>query len=229
MSQIYFVCATPGASGNFLITLLRKLLVVTDNNLQPTFLSTPPIPITRDFWFDNVDIGDATVVHVPFRPDYEKLKIRFPNCKIVVLTHTLPECQTIAMNLWEGYYKNTYEFGAEPFFKKILESHSHLFSSITLTPDQLTQIEVNTFIRILSYQKLLDGFFCLNIPNDSDIIELVHRDLYLDPASFRNQIESFTGRVFDAMTIDFHNLVASNHIENFFRTANGNSLKILTA
>lgn len=228
MKQVYFVCATPGASGNFLVTLIRRLLLVTDTKLQPTFLSTPPDPITRDFWFDNVDIGDDTVVHVPIRPDYEKLKTRFPGCKIIVLTHTLSECNTIAMNLWEGYYKNAYEFGAEPFFKKILETHSHLFSSTTLTPDQLTRIEVNTFIRILSYYKLLDGFFCLTVPNDSDTIELVHRDLYLDPASFRNKLESFTGRVFDENLIDSHNQTTANYIENFFKTANGENLKILT-
>jgi hypothetical protein len=229
MSQVYFVCATPGASGNFLITLIRSLFLVTDTRLQPTFLSTTPDPITRDFWFDNVDIGDATVVHVPFRPDYEKLKTRFPGCKIIVLTHTLPECNTIAMNLWEGFYKAAYEFGAEPFFRHVLETHSHLFSSTTLTPDQLTPIEANTFIKILSYQKLLDGFFCLDIPDDSDIIELTHRDLYINPAHFRTQLESFTGRVFDEHLIDAHNQTTANYIENFFRTANGENLKVLTA
>lgn len=222
MSQVYFICATPGSSANFLIKLLGNLLGVGGGMTQPTFTQSPPDVMTRDFWFDNVDIGSEVIVHVPFYPDYEKLRTRFPGCKIVVMTHTLPECNTLARNLWKGFYKEAYEFGAEPFFKRILETHSHLFSSTTLTPEQLTTAEINTFIKILSYEKLLGGFHCLTIPSESDIIEIKHRDFYYQPAQVRTQLETFVGATFPEQAVNFHNELVSLHLENFFIVAAGN-------
>jgi hypothetical protein len=183
---------------------------------QPTFSQVPPSPMTRDFWFDNVEIGNDVVIHVPYYPNYQKLRDRFPGCKIIVMTHTLPECNTLARNLWNGFYKDAYEFGAEPFFRRILENHNHLFSSTTLTPEQLTNSEINTFIKIVSYDKLLSGFHCLTIPSDADVIEIKHKDFYFEPAEVRSQLETFTGYTFTEPAILFHEEIVSIHLKNFF-------------
>lgn len=219
MSQVYFVCATPGSSGNFLVKLLRNLLGSPGGLTQPTFTQTPPAVMTREFWFDNVEIGDSPVVHVPFRPDYEKLNARFPGCKIVVMTHGLPECNSIALDLWNDFYKDAFEFGAEPFFREIIESHSHLFPNKTLTPDIMTKFEINIFVKILTYQKLIEGFFCLDIPVSPDVIEIKHKEFYHKPAQVRAQLESFTGCTFNEPSINFHNQMAVNHSTNFFKNA----------
>jgi hypothetical protein len=215
-SPIYFICATPGSSGNFLVRIFRNLIEATSELTQPTFLQEPTGPITRDFWFDNVDPGLNQVIHVPYRPDYTKLKSRFPGCKIVVVTHLISECNNLSLNLWESFYKAAYEFGAEAFFKQTLEAHSHLFSSTTLTPDQLTKKELNTFIKIIAYQKLLDGFHNLTVPTDPDIIEITHRDLYYNRAQVKSQIESFTGFTLRQAESDMYDQMAESHIAGFF-------------
>lgn len=219
MSQVYFVCATPGSSGNFLVKLIRNLLGSPGGLTPPTFLQTPPTPMTRDFWFDNVEIGDNPVMHVPFRPDYQKLKDRFPGCKIIVMTHSLTECGTIALHLWEDFYKDAYEFGAEPFFREIIESHSHLFSSTTLTPDQMTKKEINTFIKIVSYQTLLEGFYSLTVPTDPDILEIQHKDFYYQTALTRSRLELFTDTTFTDPAITFHDAVSKSYLDIFFKNA----------
>lgn len=218
-NPIYFICATPGSSGNSLVRMFRTVIETTSALTPVTFLQTPVSPMTPKFWFENVDPGTNQVVHVPYRPDYAKLKERFPGCKIVVMTHLLTECNSIALSLWEGFYKNAYEFGAEPFFKQILETHSHLFSSTTLTPDQLSNKEINTFVKIVAYEKLLDGFHCLTIPNDPDVIEISHKDFYYNRPQVRSQIEAFTGSVFRQAEIDVYDQIAEAHINNFFKTS----------
>jgi hypothetical protein len=228
MSQIYFVCSTPGGSGNLVMTMVRNLIGAPVSYTPQSFASTPPRPMTKEFWYDNIQVNDSPVIHVPFSPDYAKLNQRFPGCKIIVMTHTLPECDTLAVNLWEGFYRNSYEYGAEPFFREILESHSHLFSSTTLTPDQMTPIEIGTFIKILEYQKLIQGFFCLTDPNVPNVIMMKHKDLYFNTAHFRSQLESFAGHVFSQVAIDLHEETAKNYIENFFRSLYGYSIDIKT-
>lgn len=216
MSQVYFVCATPGSSGNFLVKLLRNLVAMPAGMTKPTFSQTPPDTMTRDFWFDNVEVGNEVAIHVPYYPDYQKLRDRFPGCKIIVMTHTLPECTTLAATLWKSFFKESYEFGAEPFFKDILDTHSHLFSSTTLTPDQLTPSEIKTFVKILEYQKVLDGFHNLTIPSDTDVIEIKHKNFYFQPAEVRSQLETFTGCTFTEPAVLFHNEIVSIYLENFF-------------
>jgi len=218
-SPIYFICATPGSSGNFLVRIFRNLIGASTVLTPPTFLQEPTGPMTRDFWFDNVDPGQNQVMHVPYRPDYAKLKSRFPGCKIIVLTHLVSECNNLSLNLWEDFYTAAYEFGAEPFFRQTLEAHSHLFSSTTLTPDQLTKKELNTFIKIIAYQKLLDGFHNLIIPTDPDVIEITHRDLYYNRAQVKSQIETFTGFTLRQAESDMYDQMAQSHIEGFFAKA----------
>jgi hypothetical protein len=222
MSQVYCVCATPGSSGNFLVKLIRNLIGASAGMTPNTFSLPKPDIMTRDFWFDNIEIGDNPVVSSPYRPDYQKLQERFPGCKIIVTTHIVSETIALARNLWEGFYKNSYEFGAEPFFRTILETHSHLFSSTTLTPDQLTKSEISTFVEILRYQKILDGFHNLTVPTEPNILEIKHRSFYFQPELVREQLETFTGYTFTEPAITFHNELVLRYIENSFNTAAGN-------
>ena len=216
---IYFICSTPGSSGNSVVRLFRTIIEAS-SVLEPViFLQTPPAVMTPEFWFENIDPGANQVVRVPYRPDYAKLKERFPGCKIVVVTHLLPECTTIALTLWEDFYKDAYEFGAEPFFRAILENHSHLFSSTALTPDQLSTTEINTFIRILSYEKLLDGFHSLTIPTDPDILEITHRDFYYNRPHVKSQVETFTGATLTQAASEVYDQIAEARINNFFNSS----------
>jgi len=216
---IYFICATPGSSGNSVVRLFRSIIEASSVLEPVTFLQTPPNIMTPEFWFENVDPGLNQVVRVPYRPDYAKLKERFPGCKIVVVTHLLPECTSLALTLWEGFYKDAYEFGAEPFFRSILENHSHLFSSTELTPYQLSSTEINTFVRIVAYEKLLDGFHCLTIPDDADILEITHKDFYYNRPYVKAQIETFTGATLQQAASEVYDQIAEARIDKFFSSA----------
>lgn len=215
---IYFVCATPGSSGNSLIRLIGSLIESMPDLTPAVFLQTPPDTMTSEFWFNNIDPGTRQVIRVPFRPDYATLKQRFPGCKIIILTHLLAECTGIALSLWEGFYKDTYEFGAQPFFKSILENHRHLFSSTELTPTQLTHTEIHTFIKILAYEKLLDGFYCLTIPNDPDVLEITHKDFYYNRSHVKSQIENFTGKTLSPMASEIYDQISEAYIDSFFNS-----------
>ncbi len=216
--SVYFICASPGSSGNFLGKLMHNLVGSTSDQLiQPTFDQPVPNEITADFWFDNVNIGSGTVIHVPFVPNYTKLRNRFPGCKIIVLTHLINECHSIAANLWNGYYKAAYNFVSEPDFRKVIQNHSNLFSNPNATPYSLTNEEVNTFIKIIAYQKLIAGFHCCNIPNDADVLEIKHKDLYFNRIKVRTDLENFTGNTFQQNAIQLHEDLAKGHIESFFK------------
>lgn len=216
--SLYFICASPGSSGNFLGKLVHNLIGSTSDQLiQPTFNQPVPSEITADFWFDNVNPGQGNVIHVPFVPNYTKLKDRFPGCKIIVLTHLINECYAIAANLWKGYYLAAYDFVSEPDFRKILINHSNIFSNVNCTPDQLSKEEVNAFIKIVAYQKLIAGFHCCPILNDVDVLEIKHKDLYFNRQLVRNNLEMFTGMTFQDPGVKLHEDLARSHIETFFR------------
>lgn len=218
--SVYFICASPGSSGNFLGKLIHNLIGSTsDQIVTPTFNQPEPEEMTSDFWFDNVNIGNATVVNVPFVPNYEKLNARFPGSKVIVLTHLINECYSIALNLWEGFHVKSYELGSEPHFRKILTSHSNLFSDLTATPDQLTRTEISTFVKILAYQKLIAGFHCVNIPQDPNVLEVKHRDLYYNRSKVKQDLELFTGQTFSEPAANLYDQIARDHIESFFRSS----------
>ena len=111
--EVYFVCATPGSTGNFVANLLSNLLGGIDpSTRQWTFQETAPEVLTPDFYFDNILIPDTgnVVMNSPFTPNYEKLNLRFPNCKIIVLTHSLLNCRNIALSYFKTFYFDAYEF-----------------------------------------------------------------------------------------------------------------------
>lgn len=196
---IYFVCASPGSSGNFVSRLISGLTGATILDfVELTYSQPAPNIMDRDFFFDNVLVPEDTdtIISTPYRPDFNKINSRFPGSKIVVITHALQECTNIARAYFKSYYRDTYELGAEPFFRKMIADHSHLFSDIACTPDSLTQKESEICIKILAYQKLLDGFHSLVIPNDNNIVEIKFQDLFFNLDSVQQQLENFTEHVF---------------------------------
>lgn len=216
--EIYFVCASPGTSGNYVSRLLNDLtsFAITDFT-EITFAQSTEEPITRDFFFDNFIVpGDSnTILTIPFRPDYEKLSSRYPNCKIVVVTHSLHECTNIARAYYKSYYQDAYEAGAEPFFRKMIAVHSHLFSDVNCTPGTLTAKEIETCVKILAYQKLLDGFHNLTVPVSESVLEIEFKKLFFDQEHVEQQIEQFVGVQFTEQLKNMSRQLADEYIRRY--------------
>lgn len=214
----YFVCATPGSSGNFVSRLISGLTGASIVDfVELTYGQPVPDVITREFFFNNVQIttDSDVIVSVPFRPDFEKLDSRFPGCKIIVVTHALQECTNIARAYFKSYYGDTYHMGAEPFFRKMINDHSHLFTDVSCTPDTLTQKEYEICVKILAYQKLLDGFHSLSIPNNSNIIEITFQNLFFNLDFIQQQLEQFTGLPFSEREKTISKQLAAEFIHRY--------------
>lgn len=217
--NLYFVCATPGSSGNFISRLINTVCQGTEILDFNSISYTQPLSgqLTKDFFFENCIIPDGDrVVSVPFTPDYQKLNSRFPECKIVVLTHRLEDCNHIARAYYQSFFVEAYEISSSQFFAKILQDHSHLFGDTNATPSELTETEKATFIKILTYQKLLDGFFCVNIPQDSNVLKIEFKNLFLNPSIVQAQIENFTGLTFGPVEQTLLNDLTSHYIQRYF-------------
>ena len=218
--KLYFSCATPGSAGNFVNRLIRGLDPDTEylDFSAITYSQTPPTVITKEFFFENIQIPDTGnyIVSVPFTPDYDKLNTRFPDSKVVVLTHSVEECNTIARAYYQSYFKESYEISSEPFFRNILQTHSHLFSNVNATPDELSDKEVSIFIKILSYQKLLDGFHSHVVPVSSNVVELKFRNLFLNTTDTEQRLEQFIGSTFNETARALTRQMTLYFIEQYF-------------
>lgn len=196
--EIYFICSTPGTLGNLVGRMLRSTIGNVDPFLSNNTFQVPePEKMTADFFFTNISVPETgnVVINAPFLPNYEILNQRFPGCKIIVITHELYRCNDIASSFFQTYYNDAYDFGADYHYKNILQSHAHLFSNLDAKPWELSVIEKHTFIKILAYHKLLDGFYCHKFPSDTtNVMEIKFRDIYSNIESVEANIEAFTGK-----------------------------------
>ena len=195
--KIYFICSTPGTLGNFLGRNVRALLA--DENAEIIFSTETNVSASssEDF-YSNITVPETGtfVINCPYRPDFNIMKQRFPDCKIIVITHTLPEITHLSRMFFNSFYVDEYETIAGPHFKKILEDHSWLFSNVNATPLELTRKEVDIFIKIITYHKILDGFHSVIIPNDPNILEVKFSDLVFKIAEVESKLENFIGKTY---------------------------------
>ncbi len=216
--SVYFICNTPGTSGNFVGRMIKSIF--PNNQIEITqqlVTADPPQSLTADYFYNNLTLPDGNlVVNVHFRPNYQRLREISPGCKIIVIKHTTHEIQAISRGLYKTYYQENYDLGAGPFYHSILNSHSHLFSNVNARPEDLSPMEKETFTRILAYHKLLDGFYNIEVPNDSDVLSLYFKDLFCDIAKVETQLETFTGYTFSESDKALNREVVNLNIQSSF-------------
>jgi hypothetical protein len=221
--EIYFICSTPGTQGNLIGTMLRNLLDTGDNTTflnGHTFLADKPDVMTSEFFYTNIQIPETGkhIINVSFRPDYATLTSRFPECKIFVITHNLLDITQIALSLFYRYFVDCYTVGAEPFFRNILNQHPNLFSNTNAHVTELTESERRTFVKIVEYQKLMDGFYCLTVPQSNNVFELKYKEFINNAALTKQKISTATGRQFDRRTEDIYSGIIRWHFAEFFNS-----------
>lgn len=185
MSDIYFVCFTPGTSGMFVGSLLKQMInefqivennastgTVFVNGLAPDIeYTTAPFPLTSQYFFNNYEIlvpRMISVCSVPIYPNFEIIQEKWPNAKVLLITHTLDEISDISKRLFYDFYLDGFEITASVPYYKILETNANLFSDTRKHPSELTDHERQTFIKIIESHRLLDGFHkpLENTPNN---------------------------------------------------------------
>jgi hypothetical protein len=216
MTQVYFVLGTPGTSVVFLSQLLglfvnaKSAYGSTVNQME--WLNEPEGPITTDFFYDNITVTGhfPRIFSVAAKPDFEKLRTRFPKAKFVVITHTLSEIPYMSNYFYDTYYKNFSETGSEDFYRDILRTHSHLFSNIDANPEDLTITEEETFKKILQYQKLLDGYTNITEPETESLIHVPYSDIRFQKQKVLEKFSNFIKVDIPETAINYYNQILEN-------------------
>ncbi len=215
--KIYFVCSTPGATGNFIGRLVKNTIGDVDpTRVENVFLQPTPEFLTSDFFYDNIVVPDEgnVVINSGFLPNYEKLNERFPGCKIIVITHSLQDCTQLAKGLFKSFYIDDYEYAQIPY-EKILSLHPALFKNPSLKPWELSQKEKAIFIKILAYHKLIDGFHSAEIPNDPNVLEVKFSDIHFNTAKLESDLESFIGNTISESDKALNRQLSRIFVENY--------------
>jgi hypothetical protein len=217
--QLYFVCATPGTTGNFIGKMIKSAIGDTNMSLTHSFSQPLTGELTLEFFFDNIEVPESgnIVINSPFRPDYTRIFSRFPDCKIVVVSHNLNDCTHIAKSFFKSYYINTYEYGAEEHFRTILTANPHLFKNVNAAPLELTPKEQLIFIKMLAHQKLMDGFHSLDIPENTNVLEIAFTDIHYNTSQVETQLEQFIGTTFSASEKELNKEFTEHFIKEYFR------------
>jgi hypothetical protein len=218
MTQIYFVLGTPGTSVIFLSQLLGLFVNAkgpyggTVNQLE--WINEPEGYVTPEFFYDNITYTGyfPRIFSVSAKPDFEKLRSRFPNAKFVVITHTLNDIRLITNYLVETYYKNLSDPHAEINFRNILQTHSHLFSNINCNFDDFSENEKEIFKRIIQYQKLLDGYLNITETESDSLIIIPYNDIRFKAQQVLEKLSSFVGVGIPEPAVTYYNEIYENYI-----------------
>jgi hypothetical protein len=216
MTQVYFVLGTPGTSVVFLSQLLGLFVNAkgpygsTVNQME--WLQEPEGIITPEFFYDNITVTGhfPRVFSVSSKPNFEKLKSRFPNAKFVVITHTINEIEHISNYFYETYYNGTLDETVLEIFRSILSSHSHLFSNLEATPDTLTLKEKETFKKIIQYQKLLDGYTNITELETDSLIYIPYSSIRFHKNNVLEKFSNFVGVETPETAINYYEEILKN-------------------
>ncbi len=216
--SVYFICNTPGTSGNFVGRMIKSIFPNNQIEITQQLVNVdPPQLLNAEYFYNNLTLPEGNlIVNVHFRPNYQRLREISPGCKIIVIKHTTHEIQNISRGLYNTYYRDSYDLGASSFFHNIINSHSHLFSNPNVRPENLPPSEKEIFVRILAYYKLLDSFHNLAVPNDSDVLGLNFKDILYDISKVETLLENFTGYTFTESVKSLNREVINLNIQNMF-------------
>jgi hypothetical protein len=199
MKKLYFVLGTPGTSTTFIAHLLRHYVDVGSSYPalvnQHTFSEPPGEIITPESYYNNLIIDNNlnNIISLSMKLDIERLRIEFPDSKIIVVTHSLSEIEYIANFLYKTYFIETYDSGAAGPFKEILKQHSNLFSNIEASPSELTFKETEIFKKILQYHKLVDGYFNISYEESENLIKIPFSDILYQRNKVLEKLSNYIG------------------------------------
>lgn len=196
---IYFIISSAGTAGNSIGDMIHSTHL--DNNM-PSLLNTytydaeVPEVLTEDFIYNHIQIDNsahAHVINLHVYPNCDRLKERFPDCKIIIVTHNICDIvYNFSHNVYRSFYIDLYDAGiSKPWFDDIIASHPRLFSNPTVRPDELTGEELLAFKLLIQHQKLLDGFWNITVPDTATEIRFF--DIIRNPAATKSTMVSLLG------------------------------------
>lgn len=196
---IYFVISSAGTAGNMLGDMIHQTYL---DNSMPVLLNTytydAPTPevLTEDFVYDHIQVDNSThaqIINLHVYPNCVKLKERFPDCKIIIVTHSIGDIvYSLGHNVYKAFYVDLYDAGvSKPWFDNIIASHPRFFSNPNIRPDELEGEELLAFKLLIQHQKLMDGFWKVTVPETATEIRFF--DIIRDPTATKSAMVSFLG------------------------------------
>ena len=200
MSQpIYFIISSAGTAGNILGDMIHQTYL---DNSMPVLLNTYtydadiPQVLTEDFTYDHIQIDNSThaqIINLHVYPNCAKLKERFPECKIIIVTHNIADIiYNFSHNVYKAFYVDLYDAGvSKPWFDDIIASHPRMFSNPNIRPDELEGEELLAFKLLIQHQKLMDNFWKVTVPETATEIRFF--DIIRDPVATKSAMTTFLG------------------------------------
>jgi hypothetical protein len=197
MANRYFVLGTPGTSVNFIAHVLKYYIDSVSGYPaiinQPIFLQDVGENPSSELFYDNVTFENnlPNILGITRKEDVEKLKFRFPGCKIILISHSIPDIVYISNSLFTDYYQTLEYPGSENSFRKILENHPSIFIDPNKSPSDLTDYEKDAFKKIIQYYSLVDGYSNIQHDETANLAIIGYRNLMLDKEAVLEKISQF--------------------------------------
>lgn len=196
---IYFIISSAGTAGNIIGDMIHATYL--DNNM-PALLNTytydvdVPDVLTEDFTYDHIQVDNSThaqIINLHVYPNCTKLRERFPDCKIIIITHNICDIvYNFSHNVYRAFYVDLYDAGiSKPWFDDIIASHPRMFSNPNIRPDELAGEELLAFKMLIQHQKLMDGFWNVDVPETATEIRFF--DIIRNPTATKSAMVSFLG------------------------------------
>ena len=210
----YFVCYTAGTSGAFVSSLVSQIVNNTEREFGFTMngnshsnmidsncgidWALAPSPCTPEYFYRNVftfNSAKPMIMQTHLQPAWEIVKDRWPTFKAVIITHTLADINEIAVNLYYKYYLDDFDVTAKAAFLDIIRNQSTAFPKDITHPSQLSEEEIRTFIKILVYHKISDGYIYPTAPDEykDHVLFLPYREVVTDAELVLNKLSNFLG------------------------------------
>lgn len=202
MSQdIYIINSFPGAVGQVLAGLFNKQYLEAGRpSYRGDVVYDEPEPEikTAEWFYDHWSVNTANtsshIVEIPYLPNFENVRSKYPTAKHVVITYTLEDTISIAAAVYQNYFVYAWDSGLyTELFRNIIGSAPHLFSRTDLLPSELTTAERRAVLTIIQNQAFLAGFHNIQFPNDPLVFEIKYEEMTYKPAIFRQKLANIFG------------------------------------
>ena len=222
--DIYMINNLPGTAGNMVSNMIHSTYfhsgdaIVRDDFV---FDDAENDQFNRDWfyqhWSLNTETTSSHVCNIMHLPDFDNQLTKYPDAKMIVITHDINDCELIANNLFQTFFIEGWVADiSRPAFTNILLEFPQFFSDQTASPLELTNKERQIFIKILGNQTFLSGFHNITIPDNPNVFEITLHEILYSPATFRSKLETIMGRPLGMEAIADYNGFLMTYTEKFF-------------
>lgn len=237
MSQDTFIIFGDAMTQAVAVPALIESHIVSNGGLVHrndfSFTETPPASVENydDWFYNHWVINTATtsthVICIDNVPNYESVRLQYPEAKLITVTYTVDEIPALAKSIYNGYYvrvwnsdQTEHEMASERF-QSLISPYPQWFPDVTISPADLTEKQKMILFQILSYQLLLKNYHSLVLPEDNNHFEIKMHEILYQPAIFKSKLLSILGTNLSyAASVMYNQLLKNNFTVIFDRYTN---------